>query len=142
MKLSTKSRYSIRFLLDMALQKNREHVNVFDIAQRQGISPRYLEQIVSELKKNGYVRSIRGAHGGYTLIRPLDKINVCDVIRIFEGDLELVEMQKNESALERCLRKNVYDTLSGRISAFLSGYTLADLVQKYHEQCEANMYYL
>ena len=82
MKISTKGRYALRLMLDLALNNTGEAVSLKDIARRQDISDKYLEQIISILNKAGYVRSIRGAQGGYMLRRPPKEYTVVDNITV------------------------------------------------------------
>ena len=84
MKISTKGRYALRLMLDLALNNTGEAVSLKDIARRQDISDKYLEQIISILNKAGYVRSIRGAQGGYILRRPPKDYTVCMILRLTE----------------------------------------------------------
>ena len=91
MKLSTKGRYGLRAMIDLAQYSEQEAVSISSIAQRQNISESYLEQLVAKLKKSGLVMSTRGAQGGYRLARPADEISVGDVLRALEGGLNLVE---------------------------------------------------
>ena len=91
MKLSTKGRYGLRAMIDLARYSGKEPVTIGSIAARQNISERYLEQIVALLKKNGLVKSIRGASGGYVLSREMKDISVGDILRALEGSLEPVK---------------------------------------------------
>ena len=91
MKLSTKGRYGLRALIDLAQNSTEEPVSITSIAERQEISERYLEQLMSKLKKSGIVKSIRGAAGGYILARPMEEISVGDILRALEGSLDPVD---------------------------------------------------
>ena len=93
MKLSTKGRYGLRAIVDLAVYSEKESVSISSIARRQNISERYLEQLAGKLKKAGLIMSTRGAQGGYRLARPADEISVGDVLRALEGNLEAVECQ-------------------------------------------------
>lgn len=90
MKLSTKGRYGLRAMIDLAVYSEQEPVSIQSIAERQNISERYLEQLMASLKKAGLVVSVRGAGGGYQLARPVIGISVGDVLRALEGDLRAV----------------------------------------------------
>ena len=90
MKLSTKGRYGLRAMIDLALYSDEEAVSIQSISVRQNISDNYLEQLVRKLKKEGLVVSVRGAQGGYRLAKPADEISVGDVLRALEGSLEAV----------------------------------------------------
>ena len=91
MKLSTKGRYGLRALIDLAQYSEETPVSITSISKRQDISERYLEQLMSMLKKAGIVKSIRGANGGYILARDAKEISVGEVLRALEGSLEPVE---------------------------------------------------
>ena len=88
MKLSTKGRYGLRAMIDLARYSEEEPVSIGSIAMRQGISERYLEQLVAKMKKAGLVKSIRGASGGYVLAKDSSEISVGDILRALEGSLE------------------------------------------------------
>ena len=92
LKLSTKGRYGLRALIDLALYSESEAVSIQSIATRQNISDSYLEQLVRKLKSAGLVVSVRGAQGGYKLARPAGEISVGDVLRALEGSLDAVKM--------------------------------------------------
>ena len=91
MKLSTKGRYGLRAMIDLARYSEKEPVSIGSVAARQEISERYLEQLVALLKKAGLVKSIRGASGGYVLAKKPSEISVGDILRALEGSLEPVK---------------------------------------------------
>jgi Rrf2 family protein len=122
MKISTKGTYAIQVMLDLAIHNTGENINVKKIAERQDISEKYLEQIISILNKAGYVRSIRGAQGGYRLAKDPTEYTVGDILRITEGSLEPVS--ESESPL------NVWRRLSDAINNVLDSVTLQDLVDE------------
>ena len=95
MKLSTKSRYGVRAMFDMAYHAGTLPAQIKDISRRQNISPRYLEQIFQDLKKAGLLNSRRGPQGGYSLAKPADEITVKDIVLAAEGELQLVDCVKN-----------------------------------------------
>ena len=97
MKLSTKGRYGLRALIDLAQYGEQEAVSIQSISARQQISDSYLEQLVRKLKKAGLVTSVRGAQGGYRLARPAEEISVGDVLRALEGSIEAVSCQEGEN---------------------------------------------
>ena len=105
MKLSTKGRYGLRAMIDLAVYSEKEPVSIQSIADRQNISERYLEQLMASLKKEGLVKSIRGANGGYQLARPAIGISVGDILRALEGDLRAVTCPANGEEGKRWLRK-------------------------------------
>ncbi len=122
MKISTKGTYAIQVMLDLAIHNTGENINVKKIAERQDISEKYLEQIISILNKAGYVRSIRGAQGGYRLAKDPTEYTVGDILRITEGSLEPVS--ESESPL------NVWRRLSDAINNVPDSVTLQDLVDE------------
>src|SRR5512137_2507344 len=91
MRLSTKSRYGLRALFDIAYHAENRPVQIQDIARRQEISPRYLEQIFQSLKRAGLLKSKRGPQGGYLIAKPLTDVTVRDIVKATEGDLLLVD---------------------------------------------------
>ncbi|MDD2534288.1 MAG: Rrf2 family transcriptional regulator [Eubacteriales bacterium] len=137
MKLSTKSRYGMRALIDLAINSQQGQVALHQIASRQNLSIKYLEQDFATLRKAGLVRSIKGAQGGYVLARPADQIRVGDIIRILEGDLSLVDIEEQsdqQTPLRRYLINRVWLPLSHAVEGKMNSLTLADLVA--HHQAE------
>ncbi len=134
MKMSTKGRYGLRALLDLAINSEEGHVPINLIAERQDMSVSYLEHLFSLLKKAGLVRSVKGAQGGYLLARQVDRMRVGDVLRALEGDLSLVdapqEKDKEEDALSRCIRTMVWDAVDERIGRLVDNITLEELVEE------------
>ena len=103
MKISTKGRYALRLMLDLALYENQEPVRLKEIAARQEISIKYLEQIISVLQKAGYVKSIRGPQGGYHLMKAPKEYTVGMILRLIEGDLSPVSCLEDE--VNQCNRQ-------------------------------------
>jgi Rrf2 family cysteine metabolism transcriptional repressor len=140
MKISTKGRYGARAMLDLALHSNaNEPVTLNSIAERQNISEQYLEQIFSVLRKSGLVESVRGAQGGYRLGREASKITVGDIVRVLEGSLDPVDCISCDNATkceryEICVMKDVWKKLSDSINSAVDSFTLADLMEQYHEK--------
>lgn len=138
MKLSTKGRYGLRAVLDLAMHAEEEAVALSSIAERQSISISYLEQLIAKLKKAGIVNSIRGAQGGYVLAKEKKDISVGDILRALEGDLNPVncseltggESQCNGSDL--CVTKYVWKRISDSINNTVDEITLAELVEEGH----------
>lgn len=132
MKLTTKGRYAVTAMLDLALHYEREPINLADISGRQGISLSYLEQLFSRLRKQGLVESARGPGGGYMLARPSAQITIADVIQAVDESVDATKCggQKNCHGEDRCLTHDLWEDLSRQISGFLSGITLADLVNR------------
>ena len=102
MKLSTKGRYGLRALIDLALYSENETVSIASISARQNISESYLEQLIAKLRKAGLVTSVRGAGGGYKLALPASEISVGDILRALEGSLDAVNCPGLEE--EMCIR--------------------------------------
>ncbi len=130
MKISTKGTYAIQVMLDLAMHDTGENINVKKIAERQDISEKYLEQIISVLNKAGFVKSIRGAQGGYRLSRPADKYTVGEILRITEGPLEPVS--PSDSPL------GIWRKLSEAIDNVVDSVTLQDLVDEENSRLAAD----
>lgn len=132
MKISTKGRYALRLMLDLAVNNTGEPVRIKDIASRQEISDKYLEQIISVLNKAGYVRSLRGPQGGYKLARDPKEYTVGMILRLTEGSLAPVaclEDDENQcSRQDECATLILWEKLYDAIKDVVDGYTLADLV--------------
>lgn len=138
MRISTKGRYALRLMLDLGLYNTGNPVALKDIAKRQNISEKYLEQIISTLNKAGFVRSIRGAQGGYVLTRQLSEYTVGDILRLTEGELTPVDCAVNDGAYcenrNQCVTINVWNKLYAAINDVVDGITLADLVEWSNQQ--------
>lgn len=134
MKISTKGRYALRMMLDLAIHNTGEPVRIKDVAKRQGISDKYLEQIISILNKAGYVRSLRGPQGGYRLAKSPQEYTVGMILRLTEGSLAPVACLESDDV--ECARKEdcatiyVWKKLNDAIEGVVDGITLADLVEK------------
>ncbi|MCM1125910.1 MAG: Rrf2 family transcriptional regulator [Lachnospiraceae bacterium] len=133
MKISTKGRYALRLMLDLAVYNTGEPVSLKDVARRQEISEKYLEQIISLLNKAGFVRSIRGAQGGYLLTRNPSEYTVGAILRLTEGDLAPVSCVGAEGAdCDRkagCVSVRVWEMISDAINGVVDHVTLADMVE-------------
>lgn len=140
MKISTKGRYALRVMLDMAINSNGECIKVKDLSQRQNLSDKYLEQIISILNRAGFVRSIRGAQGGYLLTREPKDYTVGDIIRLTEGSLAPVACLEDEvndcERKEQCDTLWVWEELYGAINKVVDGITLQDLVDRRKKRLE------
>lgn len=135
MKLSTKGRYGLRAMIDLARYSEKEPVSISSIAMRQDISERYLEQLVGLLKKAGLVRSIRGATGGYVLTRSAGEISVGDVLRALEGSLEPVRCaafysEEGCMASDGCVTKYVWQKINDSINEAVNKMMLDELVRE------------
>jgi len=141
MKISTKGRYGLRSMLDLAINTNGDHVSLNSIAERQNISPNYLEQVFSTLRKSGLVNSVKGAQGGYTLADNPSRISVGSILRALEGNLSVTGENEDIEArnqIEYCLRTNVWDAINSSVNNVVDSITLEDLVVE-HKKLAGNM---
>ncbi len=132
MKLSTKGRYGLKAMYDLALHYGNEPISLKSIAQRQGISEYYLEQLMAILKKAGLVRSIRGAYGGYLLSRKPSEITVGDVLRALEGPIGLVDCALEQEPIkclryDNCITRIVWEKIRDSIIKTIDSITLLDM---------------
>ena len=134
MKFSTKERYGLRAMIDLALHSETEHVSISSIAARQNISEAYLEQLVAKLKKAGLVVSSRGAQGGYKLAKPAEDISVGDVLRAVEGSLNAANCPGADGGVCRespqCVSKYVWKKINDSIVETVDGIKLDRLVEE------------
>jgi len=136
MKISTKGRYALRMMIDIACQKNGEWISIKDISQRQGISIKYLEQIVTGLTKSGLLLSSRGPQGGYMLSKSPDKYTAGQIIRAIEGNLSPVTCLEDRS--NQCDRRSICPTINfweglySVINEYVDSVTLQDLADSSH----------
>ena len=132
MKISTKGRYALRLMLDIAMNDAVEPVRLKDVAERQSISVKYLEQIISQLVRAGYVKSIRGPQGGYRLVKSPKEYTVRMILRQVEGNMVPVAcLEDEESGCERqgqCVTLRIWKELDEAMRSVLDKYTLADLM--------------
>lgn len=147
MKLSTRGRYATRALLELALRPGDNPATLKDIAQRQQISIRYLEHLITPLVAAGIVRSMRGPKGGIALARSPQEIRLSEVIQLLEGSTAPVECLDNPAGCARsatCVTRDVWGELRKAMDNVLGSTTIADLVerQKRKEQPQSMMYYL
>jgi Rrf2 family protein len=118
-------------MLDLAAHHDQGPTPLREIAKRQDLSVKYLEQLIIPLKAAGYIRSVRGAKGGYTLARKPDKINVGQIIKVLEGGLSLVDCVEDPKVCEReknCLTRDIWLRMSERLLEELSSLTLSDVL--------------
>lgn len=132
MRLTTKGRYAVTAMLDLALHYDEGPITLADISHRQGISLSYLEQLFSKLRKNGLVDSTRGPGGGYRLSRNADEIAVAEVITAVDEKVDATRCGGlgNCQDDERCLTHDLWTDLSDQIYAFLNGISLGSLVAR------------
>ena len=147
MKLSTKGRYGMRAILDLAMNYGQGPISLKYIAQRQEISQKYLERLITFLKLAGLVKSIRGTHGGYILAKHPSKIKLSEVIQVLEGSIALVECVENPKSCPRvnhCATREIWKKMKEAMNNVLESTTLQDLVEQQNEkmQSEREMYYI
>ena len=132
MKLTTKGRYAVTAMLDLALHNAHGPINLADIAKRQEISLAYLEQLFAKLRKCSLVESARGPGGGYRLKRPADEISVRDVIDAVDEPVDTTRCGGLENCQGelRCLTHDLWEDLNTQISVFLNSVTLGELIQR------------
>ena len=141
MKISTRGRYALRLMLDIAVNSATRPVSIKDIAKRQDISDKYLEQIVSVLNKAGFVKSIRGPQGGYKLTKRPEQYTVGMILRLTEGSLAPVSCLDDEVNMcdrqEECVTLILWRKLDDAIKSVIDNVTLADLME-WDEQQKGN----
>lgn len=147
MKISTKGRYAVRAMVDLAMQDDTSLVLLKDIASRQDLPERYLEHLMLSLKNAGLVRSNRGARGGYSLARDASEISLLEVLRVTVGDLCPVDCVPNPEDCPRssiCAVRDVWAEINKGLSDLLGGLSLRDLIerQKSKESTGPGMYYI
>jgi Rrf2 family cysteine metabolism transcriptional repressor len=144
MKLSTKTRYGTRLMVNLALNFGQKQLLLKDIAKTENISEKYLSQIIIPLKSSGLVKSFRGAHGGYVLSKPPKNISLKEIVVALDGPLDLVECIKDSSACERvsfCVTRNLWKELGETLEQTLASKSLADLVRECRLQEEETVLY-
>lgn len=139
MKLSTKGRYGLRAMIDLAIHSKTEAVSIASIAARQKISESYLEQLIPKLRKAGMISSVRGAGGGYMLAKPAEEISVGDILRALEGNLDPVDCAglPGASGCEEsgsCVTKYVWQRINESINRTVDGIYLKELLEE--SECE------
>lgn len=138
MRLSTRGRYALRLMLDLALQPEGSCISLKTIAQRQNISLKYLEQLVTPLLRSDYLKAIRGAQGGYLLSRPTGEYTVGMILKTIEGSLAPVACLDSDGTPcqreEICVTVEVYRKIDQAIDNVVDNITLADLVQMQYEK--------
>jgi Rrf2 family protein len=142
MKLSTRARYGVRLMVELAVTYDKGPVYLKDIAKIQNISEKYLSLIIIPLRTVGLVKSIRGAHGGYILAKNPSQITLKEIIDVLEGDCSLVDCVKNPSSCSRvpiCASHDIWAIIGGKISETLSSITLDMLVRMNQEKAEKTM---
>ena len=143
MKISTRGRYGIRLMLALALNYNNGTIPLKTIAKDQGISEKYLEQIINPLTKSGLVKSFRGAQGGYALSRPPEEINVGEILRVLEGSTTVIDCVSSEHVscdnACSCSARPLWLKLQASINEVLSATSLKDMADDYRTQTERTL---
>ncbi len=132
MKLSTRSRYGTRLMLDLAGSYDRRATPLAEIAKRQKLSVKYLEQLIIPLKASGLIRSVRGARGGYRLAQSPDRITIRQIIEVLEGGLSLVECVEDPKVCQfqaDCLTRPLWRGVSRLLKEHFSSLTLQDVLE-------------
>jgi len=140
MKLSTRGRYGVRLMLDLALNAGKGPVLLREIARRQEISEKYLWQLINPLKAAGMIHSLRGAHGGYVLAKKPSDINLREILTVLEGNLCLVDCVANPSGCDRssaCITRDVWNEVSKGFLQTLEGMTLEKMVEGHVKKAES-----
>ena len=132
MKLSTKGRYAVTAMFDIAIHNNDGPVSLSDISDRQGISLSYLEQLFGRMRRSGLVVSTRGPGGGYSLAHPADEIAIADIIIAVDENVDATRCGGNADCQnqQRCLTHELWEDLSSQIHTFLSQISLSDAINK------------
>ncbi|WP_312642027.1 Rrf2 family transcriptional regulator [Hydrogenoanaerobacterium sp.] len=143
MKMSTKGRYGLRLMLDIALNSGEKPVALKDVAARQEISEKYLEQIIIKLSKAELVRGTRGARGGYVLARKPEDISVGDILRVVEGNLSPVDCaecsgQSICARADSCITIDLWRDIKLAVESVVDNRSLADLTASYHRKNPEN----
>jgi Rrf2 family transcriptional regulator, cysteine metabolism repressor len=133
MRISTRGRYGLRAMVELARHHGDSPVLMRSITESQGIPRKYLHAILTALRSNGLVRSIRGSRGGYALTRPADEITALDIVRALEGEITVVDCGESGQACERssaCPTRTLWAAVSASIAAQLGAVTLAELARR------------
>lgn len=132
MKISTKGRYALSIMIDLAINDNGKFISLKDIANRQGISNKYLEQIISKLNKAGYLETSRGNNGGYKLAKKSSEYTVGDILRATEGDLAPIICLMEDGSCnkkESCITYSFWEGLDKVINDYVDSKTLEDIIK-------------
>lgn len=134
MKLSTKGRYGVKAMVDLAINYGKEPISIKAISQRQHVSEYYLEQLFSPLRKSGLIKSIRGAQGGYVLNRDPKDIKVSEIMYILEGPIEISDCVDGSSCnnIDCCATRLLWEKIKHSIDSVMESVTLQDIVDDYY----------
>lgn len=134
MKISTKGRYGLRSLIDLATHCSEGYVPLGAISERQDLSLNYLESIFANLKRSGLVIGIAGAQGGYVLARPANEITLFDILTVLEGDMSVYDSVGEKTKIRSFLNRNVWDVIDHSVSTVLTTTTLEDVIKEIETQ--------
>ena len=136
MRLTTKGRFSVTAMIDLAMRDGRKPVTLADISERQKISLSYLEQLFGKLRRRELVSSVRGPGGGYQLVKKTDEVSVADIIRAVDEPIDATQCGGRENCKDerKCLTHDLWASLNERIFDYLNSVTLAQLVAKAQAQ--------
>jgi len=145
MKLSTKGQYGVKAMFDLAVHYGSEPMSLKGIAERQGISEYYLEQLMAVLRREGLINSVRGAQGGYVLSKDPSLITVGEILNVLEGPLEISEcLTENENAecsrINYCATRLIWIKIKTAVNDVINSITLLDMVNDYKMLCDKNKY--
>jgi Rrf2 family iron-sulfur cluster assembly transcriptional regulator len=131
MRLTTKGRFAVTAMLDLAIDESGKPVTLAGISERQSISLSYLEQLFSRLRRSGLVKSVRGPGGGYRIAKPLTEISVSEIISAVDELIDATQCGGHENCRDerRCMTHNLWSSLNVKILEYLSGVSLNDLVE-------------
>lgn len=143
MKISTRGRYGLKAMVDLAANSTENCITLKSIASRQGLSENYLEQLITPIKRAGFVKSTRGAQGGYKLSKDPTEISVGDILKVLEGSLYPVDcisnselaVTCNQGSCYNCVTKPVWEKIYNTLNDVLESITLQDLVNDYNDMC-------
>jgi Rrf2 family protein len=130
MKISTKGRYGLRALIDLAISNDKGYVSLADISDRQDLSLNYLESIFANLKHAGLVIGMAGAQGGYVLSKPAKNITLFDILTVLEGDMSVYDNVGDETKIRSFLNRNVWDAVDENVNQILTQTTLEDVIDE------------
>ena len=144
MKFSKKSRYGLTSLIDLSVHSKNGHVALNSIAERNDISPQYLEQVFAALRRAGIVKSIKGPQGGYLLNHPAEKITVAEILEALDGTYHIADEESDCKGIAAAIQTRVIDEVNRQLDQILINLTLADLVKEYQEfeKYDESMYYI
>lgn len=147
MRISTRGRYGSRVMLELALNYRKGPVQVKEIAKRQELSLKYIEQLIARLKASGLVKAVRGIHGGYVLSKSPSQIKLIEIFRVLEGPLALVACVDDPEICPRqelCVTRDIWAEIKGAVTRILTFTTLADMVERLQQKKQeaSPMYYI